>query len=559
MEIVDETASSKLKCFHVSEPIPLNYQSLFEALPGLYLILYPDLKIATASEAYLKATMTKLHEIKDRDIFDVFPDNPNDPVASGETNLRASLNYVLQTHACSTMAIQKYDIRKPDGGFEERFWSPINKPVLDSKQNLVYIIHRVEDVTDFIRLTHKQETNRKDSELLQDLVSKFQSEVYLRAQEIQKINSDLIKEVDERKRAEENAKRAQTFLQSSLEGNRKVMIFSIDKQYRFLVFNSCFRNSTLQAYGTDVKIGMNLLDIIPNEFDREKARKNCDRAMGGEYHVTIEEYGDLKRSCFETRYNPMIDHEGEIIGVTVFSADVTERVVAETRITALNNELEAFAYSVSHDLRAPLRSINGYANVMLEDYGKLLDENGQKTLAIIMSNAIRMGQLIDAMLEFSKLGRSGVSKSRSHMDNFVKPLVNEMLQQQNGRKIRMNILPLGGYAEFDSIMLRQVWTNLISNAIKYSSKKEESRIEIGSVKTDAPENVYYIRDNGAGFDMNYTHKLFGVFQRLHKAKDFEGSGVGLALTKRIIDKHGGRIWAEASVNEGAVFYFTLPL
>lgn len=223
-----------------------------------------------------------------------------------------------------------------------------------------------------------------------------------------------------------------------------------------------------------------------------------------------------------------------------------------------NSELEFFSYSVSHDLRAPLRSINGYANALVEDYAARLDEEGLRLLGVIVNNAKRMGQLIDDLLMFSRLGRQPVFKSDLNLDEFVQQIKCELIHEEgNGREIDINILPMGS-VHADASMLRQVWINLLSNALKYSHKKKKSVIEVGSTHSIGSEKTFYVKDNGAGFDMAYSNKLFGVFQRLHKAKDFEGTGVGLALTKRIIDKHGGRIWANSELDVGAIFYFTLP-
>ena len=169
-----------------------------------------------------------------------------------------------------------------------------------------------------------------------------------------------------------------------------------------------------------------------------------------------------------------------------------------------------------------------------------------------------MGQLIDDLLEFSRLGRQDISKSKLNMNDFVMHIANELLAERKDECIQLDIKPLGT-AHVDVNMIRQVWINLLSNAIKYSQKKEKSIIEVGCVDGESSKQIFYVRDNGAGFDMAYRHKLFHVFQRLHKARDFEGTGVGLALAKRIIDKHGGHIWAESEIDAGATFYFTIPV
>jgi PAS domain S-box-containing protein len=235
--------------------------------------------------------------------------------------------------------------------------------------------------------------------------------------------------------------------------------------------------------------------------------------------------------------------------------DNTERRKAQTRALDLNKELEGFTYSVSHDLRAPLRSIIGYATILKEEYYPTMDEEAKRITDVIIRNTARMGQLIDDLLDFSRLGRKPVSYTVINMKETVESIVREQTSGLKDRQLAINVLDMEP-AKGDLAMIRQVWINLISNALKYSSKKELSRIEIGYFKQDG-KKVYYISDNGAGFDMKYGDKLFGVFQRLHKMNEFEGTGVGLALVKTIIKRHDGDVWAEGKVNEGAKFYFSL--
>ena len=227
------------------------------------------------------------------------------------------------------------------------------------------------------------------------------------------------------------------------------------------------------------------------------------------------------------------------------------------RMRNLDQELEAFSYSISHDLRAPLRSIDGYSKILQEDYAAKLDEEGRRVLNVIMNNAKRMGKLIDDLLEFGRLGRKNLQKSRLNLTNMVNGIVQELLSQERGRKSDIHIGELyPAYADPD--MMRQVWFHLLENAIKFTGKKETATIRVRSFRTEEGDMVYEVSDNGDGFDMKYVGKLFGVFQRLHKIQDFPGTGVGLAIVKRIISRHGGRVWAEGSVHAGATFYFTIP-
>ncbi|HMJ68860.1 MAG TPA: CHASE3 domain-containing protein [Cyclobacteriaceae bacterium] len=230
---------------------------------------------------------------------------------------------------------------------------------------------------------------------------------------------------------------------------------------------------------------------------------------------------------------------------------------ANQEITQLNKDLEAFTYSVSHDLRAPLRSVDGYANILLEDYGHVLDDEAKRTIAVIAKNGRRMGRLIDDLLDFSRLGRKELQWMSLSMEDMVNTVISEIRETpayNPNASIEIKSLPV---VTADHKMMRQVWHNLISNALKYSGKSEKPAVEIGSFTRD--NNIcYYVRDNGVGFNMQYVSKLFGVFQRLHHNEEFEGTGAGLALTKRIIDRHAGTVWAEGALNEGATFYFSLP-
>jgi PAS domain S-box-containing protein len=236
--------------------------------------------------------------------------------------------------------------------------------------------------------------------------------------------------------------------------------------------------------------------------------------------------------------------------------DITERKKVQEQLEAVNKELESFSYSVSHDLRAPLRAVHGYAQILSEDYGKQLDPEAHRLLKNVMVNAKKMGQLIDDLLAFSRLGRKELVTKTVDMNQMVGVVQKELTFEENEREIQFNVGKLASVPA-DAVIIKQVWINLISNALKYSRLKEKTMIEIGS-RQNGKEVIYHIKDNGAGFDMRYADKLFGVFQRLHSEAEFEGTGVGLAIVHRIITRHGGKVWAESTLNEGATFYFSLP-
>ena len=236
--------------------------------------------------------------------------------------------------------------------------------------------------------------------------------------------------------------------------------------------------------------------------------------------------------------------------------DLERRVVERTaQLKAANNELESFSYSVAHDLRAPLRAMDGFSRLVVEDFAPLLPDEAQRYLHLVRENAQQMGHLIDDLLTFARLSRQPVNRQPVHTADLVEQVVKDLQHDREGRAVHIaiNDLPV---CQADPALLRQVFANLLSNALKFTRTREEARIEVRS-QTDDGEPVYVVKDNGVGFDMQYMGKLFGVFQRLHRAEEYEGTGVGLAIVQRIIHRHGGRIWAEAAVDKGATFYFTL--
>lgn len=238
------------------------------------------------------------------------------------------------------------------------------------------------------------------------------------------------------------------------------------------------------------------------------------------------------------------------------NADLEQRVKDRTmQLEAANRELEAFSYSVSHDLRAPLRAADGFSQALLEDYGAVLPEEGRRYLRTIRASAQHMGALIDDLLAFSRLSRLPLSRQPVDTLRLVREAWEELraLRADRQIEIRTGELPV---CQGDPVLLKQVWLNLVSNALKYTGKRPAAVVEIGCLAASGPP-VFFIRDNGTGFDMRHAGKLFGVFQRLHRAEDYEGTGVGLAIVQRIIQRHGGRVWAEATPDRGATFYFTL--
>jgi PAS domain S-box-containing protein len=240
------------------------------------------------------------------------------------------------------------------------------------------------------------------------------------------------------------------------------------------------------------------------------------------------------------------------------NAELEQRVVARTaELEAANKELEAFSYSVSHDLRAPLRHVIGFVELLEQDAGPSLSETSLQHLTTISQAAKRMGDLIDDLLAFSRLGRATLQKTDVNLDELVREALGDFQAETKGRNIVCKIHPLPS-VRADRALLRMVLVNLISNAVKFTGTRAEAKIEIGCTPNGSSETVIFIRDNGAGFDPQYADKLFNMFQRLHSQAEFEGTGIGLANVQRIIQRHGGRAWAEGVVDDGATFYFSIP-
>jgi len=314
--------------------------------------------------------------------------------------------------------------------------------------------------------------------------------------------------------------------------------------------------------GSEAKSGRRPEDLEILLSEMEEENRSCRQEL---QRLNAEREGmmDLHRATLnlledvDAERRKSFDTQRALLNILEDVEDERSRAEAtKARLEALNNELEAFSYSVSHDLRAPLRAIKGLSQAVLEDQSPRLDQTGQRYLTLIRDNAIRMETLIEDILEFSRFNRQTMKTSEVDLQGIARTVFAELSALERDRDITFFVGQMPT-VEGDEAMLRQVIMNLLSNAIKFTKHKEKAVIEFGYEPGEGGGS-YYVKDNGAGFDPQYADRLFIVFQRLHPAAEYDGTGVGLAVVQRIIGRHGGRVWAEGEIGKGAVFHFTLP-
>lgn len=376
-------------------------------------------------------------------------------------------------------------------------------------------------------------------------------------------------DVTESHRTQEELRRSEVIVDSSTD-----MLALLDEDYRYLAVNPAYVKAFGKTRGE--MVDHTAADLFGQEFFEAVIRPRADRCMGGEevQYQDWFDFPDTGRRFMDIRYYPYRGVGGTVGGFVVSGRDVTELESARAKLhgmnvgledlirerteelVAANEELEAFAYSVSHDLKAPLRAIDGYSAMLQEQYEASLPEDGQRLLGVVRSNAKQMAQLIEDVLAISRIGRTELVRSDVDMRELAQAAFSELSRLEGDRAIEFSLGELPTLAG-DSALLRQVWMNLLQNALKFTGGRETARIEIDC--EEEPDHwVFRVRDNGAGFDMEYVDQLFGVFQRLHYAEEFPGTGVGLATVQRIIERHGGKVWAEGEVDVGATLFFRLP-
>jgi len=360
-----------------------------------------------------------------------------------------------------------------------------------------------------------------------------------------------------RAEAEEGKERLKLFIEHA-----PAALAMFDREMRYLSVSRRWR-STFNL-GDGELLGASHYDILP-EISSEW-REDHRRGLAGEVlrpEASRFERADGSVQWLRREIRPWTDAAGALGGIVIFVEDITERRLAQEalenrskQLEDANRELEDFSYTISHDLRAPLRAIDGYSRMILRKHADKLDEDALEKFNVIRENTLMMGQLIEDLLAFSRLGRAQLSKAPLDIEQMLRETWEELIVLNPDRRMTLKIgrIPPG---RGDRGLIKQVLINILANAVKFTRGREEALIEAGGYSRDG-EIVYWVRDNGVGFDMQYHDKLFGVFQRLHSADEFEGTGVGLAIVQRIIHRHGGRIWAEGEIDRGACFYFSLP-
>lgn len=381
----------------------------------------------------------------------------------------------------------------------------------------------------------------------------------------------MFRDVSERRRAEEAVRHSEERFRQLVESTQD-WVWEVDREG---VYTYCSPQcERLLGYRPEELMGRTPFDLMPAREAR-RMRVLFGRLVADRTPIVAVENVNLHRDgrtlVMETSGVPVFDVQGRLAGYRGIDRDVTERRRAEEAIRRLNaeleervrartaelelayRELESFSYSVSHDLRAPLRTIDGFSLAVLEDFGERLDDTARGYLERVRSATRRMGGLIDDLLALSRMSRQEMRREPVDLTAMAREIAGEVGRGENGRRVDLRV-QAGLIAHADARLLRVALTNLLDNAWKFTARRPDPRVELAR----RPDGVYLVRDNGAGFDMGYAHKLFAPFQRLHSADQFPGTGIGLAIVQRVVHRHGGRVWAEASPGAGATFFFTLP-
>jgi PAS domain S-box-containing protein len=547
---------------------PETFRSLFDSAPGALLVLAPNspsFTIVAANDAYLRATMTRRDAIVGRSLFDVFPDNPEDPAASGVRNLRASLERVLLHRAPDVMAVQKYDVRRPDGGFEERYWNPLNTPVFDGEKTIAFILHRVDDVTDLVRLERQDVEQRRLVEALRHQAGDMQAAVYSRAQQLQRANRELGQRNEQLRQSEER-------LRLLIASVNDYAIFMLDDKGYVTSWNPGAQR--IKGYRADEIIGQHFSRFYPEEDVRAG---KCERELEIAKRDGRVEDEDWRVRKDGTRFwaNVVISavrdpSTGNLLGFAKVTRDLTERVKAEeerVRLVRAQERAEqasahktTFLRLVSHELRTPLATLQLHLQRML----RLRETLGPKQQEIVQRMEVsttRLVELIDSLLEFSRIesGRLSTRKERFDLRTVVADVLDEVRMQADLKALELRWQPPAAdlpelYS--DPKLVHLVVINLLGNAIKYTQK---GFVAVEVSHSDEGHRIS-VSDSGPGIAEDQQARVFEPFEQIEKIehKHVPGIGLGLSLVKQIVSALGGRVELRSALGAGSTFTVVLP-
>lgn len=553
-------------------PGSIDYRALFYRSPNPYVLLAPDLTIVAANDAYLRITASRRDDLIGRNLFDVFPNEPDDPNNKGALQLRESLERVLHTGEPDTLAIIPYTVPRhtPTGiVVEERYWSATHTPILNDRGDVKYILQHTVDVTE---LHHLKQELRTAEAALDTGISREQLEggVLHRAQAVQEANVIL---ESQRKHLLKLFEEAPGFI-AVLRGPEHVV----------QIANNTYR----QLVGQRDVVGMRVADAFPEVVGQGFFELLDQVYQTGEPYVGRRERIRLRRRpdappeevYVDFIYQPIFEADGTISGIFVEGHEVTDLVRAQEELQELNQkleqrveartaelearnrELQEFAYVASHDLQEPLRKVSSFADLVLAEFGDVLGEEGRHYLLRMQNAARRMATLIQDLLAYSRVSTRARGFERVNLNQIANEVLNDLqilIEETQGR-VELDSLP---EIDADPLQMRQLFQNLIANALKFHRPDVPPVVEVyGHTETDeegGPICVLEFKDNGIGFPQQYVDRIFAPFQRLHSREEYQGTGIGLAICRRIAERHNGTITARSTPGEGSVFIVRLPL